>query len=184
MIKGYLLSLGLILIWVMTQITVFQIRRPTRKFLCFTLLYFLTLPAYVVLYFATPPDLGFLPPALAQTPVLTGFFNGLLVHLLLYCTYGEFFFYVDRPLTLQMLVEFLKQPDGTLTALELSKRYSMERMIRERLASMVHNRYLVKEGDRFRLTPKGECFGRIFTLIRAILGTEYYLKLKEKAGYD
>ena len=177
MVKAYLLSSALILAWIASQIAVFQILRPARKFLAFTLLYLPTLPLFGILYCLTPHNLGFLPAAFSQTPFWPGMINGLLLHLLLYCTYGECFFYIDRPLTLQMLVEFLKTPGGTLTALELSKRYSMERMIRERLDSMLLNGYLRKDGDRFFLLPKGRMFAKIFAFIRAILGVDYYLKL-------
>ena len=172
MLRAYFVSFALIGIWIVAQIVVFQILRPARKFFWFTLLYLPTLAFFAILYWI-------LPPSFSEPPTYSGFINGIFLYLLLYCTYGEFFFYIDRPLTLQMLIEFLKTPSGTLSAQELGQRYSMERMIHERLKSMVLNGYLRKAGDRFFLLPKGKGLAKIFTFIRTVLGVDYYLNAKE-----
>lgn len=175
MLKGYLLSTGLIIFWILAQITVYHIFQPKKKFWTMTLLFIGTLPFYAFFYFFTPSDVFFLPSSLSQTPVLLGFLNGFILHVLLYGTFVECFYYVDRPLTLRMLVEVLQAPGRTLTLSELQTRYSFREMIRSRLEVMVHNRYLSEQRQIYSLTTKGRIFANGFLLIRRILGIPYYL---------
>lgn len=175
MLKGYLLSACLVIFWIITQITVFHIVQPKKKFWTLTLLFMGTFPFYALFYFWIPPNFFFLPPSLSQTPLWVGFANGLILHILLYGTYVECFYYVDRPLTLRMLVEVLQAPGHTLTLHELQTRYSFREMIRSRLEAMVHNGYLLAEAQGYRLTSKGRVFAQGFLFIRKLLGIPYYL---------
>ena len=175
MLKGYCLSLLLIMAWVIAQIALFHLLRPQKKFPLFTALFILTLPAYIALYFLTPADLNFLPPSLAKTNFALGLANGLFIHGLLYCTYAEMFYYIDRPVTLRLLIEFLKAPEGRIELKDIQDGYSLHRMIGTRLQTMVMNGYLREGAGRYGLTPKGRFFARAFSFIRKILGVRYYL---------
>ena len=138
--------------------------RPQKKFQIYTLLFLVKIPVYVILYVMTLDSSG------------VGFFNGLLWHFLFYATFVECLNYVDRPVTLRMLIEFLKAPGGFLTVDTLQSRYGIPDMIRKRLDDMLTNGYLIRDGERYRLTPRGRNAARIFRLIRALLGVRYYLE--------
>ena len=165
MLKGICLSFFLILGWVLAQILIFQLFRPQKKFQVYTVLFLTTLPIYAALYWRMPPSAGFL-----------GFFNGLFWHFLFYATYVECLNYVDRPVTLRMLIEFLKAPEGILTLKTLQSHYGLPDMIRKRLEDMRINGYLKQEGDRYFLTPRGRRVAGVFRFIRSLLSVRYYLE--------
>ena len=176
MLKGYILAIALTLIWIVLQIIVFHAFKPQKRFAVMTLLFIVTIPFYFIFDMATPENLYFLPASLSATPDFLGLANGFILYVLLYGTYVECFYYIDRPLTLRMLIEFLDAPGGTLTLAELQKRYSFREMIQTRLESMVANGYLVHGTRTFQLTSKGKAFATGFSAIRGILGVPYYLQ--------
>ena len=174
MAKGVLLSLALIALWAVVQIAVIHATRPVRLFFAITALFGATIPVYVAVYLLTPPDLYVLSAAVAGTPATLGLANGLLVHVLLYCTWMEAFYYVDRPVTLRILVEFVKAPGGYLTLSDMRRVYGLEQMIVWRLESMRTNGYVVERDGRFTLTRKGRVFAIGISMVRRFLGVPYY----------
>jgi|GEM_PF-1285451 len=172
MVKGELISLFLIVLWVLTQLVVFHLTATRQLFRTLTLLFFVSLPAYVACYLWTSPTLGFLPQALAQSSSLLGLLNGLLFHCLVYVNYVSCFYYIDRPLTLRILIAFLKVPDGKLTLSEIRSIYGLKYMIERRLQAMKDGSLVVERKGRYFLTPKGERLGKLFDFGRKILKIE------------
>lgn len=174
MAKGLLLSIIVVLTSVVAQAVVVHMLRPVKVFNTMALLFLLTVPVFLVLYDITPRDLYVLPESLARTPAALGCLNGLLVHILLYCTWVEAFYYIDRPVTLRILVEFAKSPGGYLTLSEIRGVYGLEQMITSRLESMRINGYLEEQYDRYILTRKGKALARAIQLVRQALRVPYY----------
>lgn len=162
MVKGWVVSLGLIAAWVCAQLVVFHVTHPRQLFRTLTLLFVLSLPVYIACYLLTPPTLGFLPRELAQSPLLLGLLNGLILHHLLYVTYVAFFYYIDRPLTLRILIALLKDPQRKWTLSELQTVYQLTHMIQRRLEAMEAGRLVVEREGRYFLTPKGRRIGKFF----------------------
>lgn len=174
MAKGLLLSLFLAVLWVLAQLVVVHTLRPVRMFSAMTWLFAPTVPGFVLLYALTPPGVFVLPESLARESMALGLVNGLIVHLLLYCTWVEAFFCVERPVTLRILVEFVKAPRGYLAPREIQKVYSLERMITQRLESLRLNGYVEERGGRYVLTRKGRAMARGIRAIRRSLAVPYY----------
>jgi hypothetical protein len=174
MAKGVVLSVALVVVWTVAQIVAVHVLRPTRMFVVLTALFAATVPIYVVLYAITPANLGVLPAAWAATPPALGLADGLLVHGLLYCTWMQGFYYVDRPVTLRLLVEFVKAPGGSLTLAQMRAVYGLPQMIERRLISLRDNGYVEERDGRFVLTPKGRLFARGIAGLRRALGARYY----------
>ena len=177
MMKSYVLTLTLTLIWLVAQIVLFQRARPAKKFMIFTGLFLFLPMCYFISYLATPADLYFLPHAYCRASNALGLTNGLILLLLIYFTYSEVFFYIDRPLTLTILIEFLRKPEAFLTLDELKSRFQLESIIHARLENMELNGYLARTGQQFYLTQKGILFAKLFRLIRQIFGVRHYLEV-------
>lgn len=169
MVKGGLISLCLIFLWVFIQILVFRLSATRQLFRTLTLLFIPTLPAYAACYLLTSPTLGFLPQGLAQGSSMLGFLNGLMLHLLFYFTYAACFYYVDRPLTLRILIAFLRAPDKTRTLSEIKAIYGLRYMVLRRLEAMKDGGFVIEREERYFLTPKGEGLGRLFRFGRELL---------------
>lgn len=178
MVKGISLSLLLAAAWVAAQVVLVRVRPPASHFRAATFLFAPTLPLLVAAYLATPPDLRILPPALARTPGLLGLANALLFHLLIYCTWMEFYYYVERPLTLRILVEVDRA--GAADVERLRAAYRPDEMIRRRLESMRENGHVRLDGGRYVLTPRGRRLARSIARLRALVGLPYYVPTRRR----
>ncbi len=179
MAKGILLSVTLIVIWSAAYIIVVHARRPAGKLTVLTGLFAVTIPLYLLLHAVTPPDLGVLPAAYAATPSRLGLVNGLVIHLLLYCTWMQGFYYVDRSVTLRLLVELVKAPGGRLALADVRAIYGLAQMIDRRMKSLVESGYVEETDGRFVLTPKGRVLDTGVRLLRRVLGARYYFAVDD-----
>lgn len=168
MLKGWILSGTLAVLWVVLQIAIFQIRNPVRKFRSMTLLFIPTVPLFIISYCATPNDLWFLPSSVSSTPFTLGLLNGIFVHSLMYGTHVIIFFAFSRSITLRILTEFRSARNYSMTLHDLQNLYSVERMIDGRLNAMVANKYLSVRNNRYTLSPSGRFFAGIFCWSRGI----------------
>src|SRR5689334_15476497 len=104
MLKGFLLSGGLIVMWALTLGTILHIYAPRRVFGAMLLTYLPTIPAYILLYVWSPADLGVLPKALVGVDWRIGLMNGFVIHILLFLTAGLFYSHADRSITIHLLI--------------------------------------------------------------------------------
>lgn len=88
--------------------------------------------------------------------------NGLLLHLLLFCTFMEWYYCVDRPVTLRILVEAWKRKGEPLERANLYRSYGLDYMIGRRLEALASSGYLEARGERYYLTRKGKLFAAVF----------------------
>ncbi len=189
MVKGILLSSLFLLGWTFIQILVFHLASVRQLFRTLTLLYFVSLPLYVVCYLRTSPTLGFLPQSFSETPLGLGLSNGIFLYLLFYVTYVAFFYYVDRPLTLRMLIAFFKAPDESLSLSEIKTIYGLKYMIERRLQGMKDGGLVVEKQGKYFLTPKGKRLGSLFDFGRRLLKSHRggrdgsFVKSGEKCGH-
>lgn len=163
------MAIAFTVLWILSQILVFHLTSTRQLFKTLTLLFIFSFPAYGAVYLWTSPTLGFLPDALTQTPAALGLLNGLGLYLLLYVTYVACFYYVDRPLTLRILIAFLKAPEGKLTLSEVKTVYGLRYMILRRLEAMQDGGLVVEKNGKYFLTLKGKCLGKLFHLGRSLL---------------
>ena len=114
MLKGLILAGLLIVIWVLVQGTVFQLRAPQKAFASMVAWFAPMVPAFVLLYVLTPADLGFLPERFARAAPALGLLNGLAMLVLLFLTgvlFGVEVLMQDRLDTMAMN-GFLVRRDG------------------------------------------------------------------------
>ena len=78
-----------------------------------------------------------------------------LLHLLLFFFFVECFYHIERSVTLRLLVELLEHPKGAATTEEIMREYSVDDMIRRRLADLLRNGWVRESDGRFQLTDKG-----------------------------
>lgn len=98
--------------------------------------------------------------------------NGALLHLLFFCTFMEFYYCVDRPITLRILVETKKEPEQKLNPEKLYQSYPLEYMIQRRLEALTACGYLLEREGYYHLTPKGRFFAKIFEYGSRLFGVD------------
>jgi len=168
MLKGLLLSWMLITVWVVVQSVVLHVAAPRKTFNSMLTWFAPTLPLYLLLYYITPADLGFLLSEYVGVDWRIGLGNGLVVYLLLFLTVGLFYSHADRSITIRLLIELARAPEQRLTLSEMRAMCGVA-VLQDRLGIMVRNGFLAARGDRFVLTPKGWIAGTVGLVARRIL---------------
>ena len=159
----------LITAWLVVQAAVFHLVAPRKAFASMLASFAPTVPLYLLLYFMTAADLGFLPPAFVGTDWRLGLANGLAIQVLLFLTAGLFYSHADRSITVRLLIELARAPHQRLTLEEMQATCGVEVLMQERLDIMLANGFLFARGDRFVLTPKGWIGGSVGRVARKIL---------------
>lgn len=159
--RGMILAFLTVGGWVFLQPLVLRLVPPRRHFRAILFLYAASFTAYLLLYWNFAESfriLDLLP-------------NGALLHLLLFCTTMQCYYYVDRPITLRILVELSKRPGERLFLKELQSLYSVPFMVAKRLEILSDSAYITRRDEKWFLTRKGIFFARIFRLGGRVLGT-------------
>jgi len=126
-------------------------------------------PLFVLLLLYAPAELGFLPEEWVLTSMSLTLVNGIIFHVLVFLTCVLMFFHIDRSITLRILTEFSKSPDGTLNLDGLKQIYSVEIMIKGRLEVMNENGYSRIVDGRYKLAPRGRLAVHLFRISRKML---------------
>jgi hypothetical protein len=169
MLKGIILAGLLIAAWALVQGMVFQLRAPQKAFASMVAWYAPYLPAYVLLYRLTPPDLGFLSERFACAGHALGFLNGLALLVLLFLTGVLFYYHADRSITVRLLIELARAPQQRLSLDQLQTVCGVDVLMQDRLESMALNGFLVLRDGRYHLAPKGRLAGLGGTMARRVL---------------
>lgn len=169
MLKGLILSGGLISAWILVQGAVFHVSAPRKAFGSMVKWFAPTVPLLVVLYGITPADLGVLPRHFVGVDWRLGLANGLLMHLLLFLTAGLFYSHADRSITVRLLIELARAPQGRMTLPEMQAACGVEVLIQDRLDIMERNGFVVVRHGRFVPTAKGWIAGWVGVAARGLL---------------
>ena len=121
----------------------------------------------MLVYLLTPPDFFFLPQRCSLASYWLGLSSGFFAHVIFFFTYVEFFYYVERAVTLRILVELSKKTISTLE--DIQKTYNVEKMLTERLEVMRENGFVYLKNGLWHPTSKGSLFAKAFILSRHIL---------------
>jgi hypothetical protein len=129
------------------------------------------LPLLLVAHLVTPPDLGFLPAALAMPIVWidiafalflysVGFFGGIL----------QLYNLADRGFSLRILIDILEAPSQEMRLDDVMQGYSAGRgiawMYAKRLEDLQSAGLAKVEGESLVLTPKGQRVAKLFTWLQ------------------
>jgi hypothetical protein len=174
MTPGLLAAFLSFFLFLIGHVVLFQVFTVTKRFQAMAATWVALLAAYGVLYAAF---LRCLPAAfvsaepVASLPGLMGILNGVVVYLLLFLIYCCFYF-TDHSLSVAYMIELEHCPGKTMTRTELIKRFPHDAMLRQRLADLVANSYVIQEGEYYRLAPKGKLFAGILGAIKRLLKLE------------
>lgn len=169
MLKGLVLAGLLVATWAVVQGTVFQLRAPRKAFASMVAWFAPMLPAYVLLYLLTPPDLGFFSERFALAATTLGLLNGLIVLVLLFLTGVLFYYHADRSITVRLLIELARAPQQRLSLDQLQAVCGVEVLMQDRLETMAINGFLVQRDGRYHLAPKGRLGGLGGSIARRVL---------------
>jgi hypothetical protein len=150
-IAGWLVSLG----WIAWHLVRMHLRPAANRFKSMFLGYLLSLPfpALTCLLLSAWPEL---PGWARETgPLALALLHAYLWHLLLFFAYAEFFYMVERSVTLRFLTEILRRPLGQAQLDQIQADYNAEQMIQRRLRILEENNFSELRDGKWCLKPKG-----------------------------
>jgi len=109
---------------------------------------------------ATLASHGLLPAILAAA-------LAVLISACLFVVYVPVVYTVLTSLSVQTML-MLRRRGGAMSERELYGRFAGRAILQERLATLAASGYLVPEGTRFRLTPRGRSVARVFAFVKAL----------------
>jgi hypothetical protein len=137
--------------WILVQNLIMHVRPAEHRFGAMLLGYLFSLPFVFLAYRWMP---GFTDTVTMESPTM-GLIHAYFFHLLLFLFYAECFYHVERSVTFRLLVELLQSGPSGLPLQAIQSRYSVDEMVEQRLEVLRNNGFLKREGDIWRLRPKG-----------------------------
>lgn len=180
MIKACVLGFSVFVLFLAVHVIVFRSVSLKERFRAMTWIFYALIPLYALLYLLFPadyalvaasgPEAMFMGAETAYTVTLAMYFlAGLMLYVFLFLGYCQFYFIVDRSISVRVMMELESSPDGKLGFDEIMKVYSFRGILERRLEHMLDGGYIVFEGGRYRNTVKGRAEARLFAFLKGLL---------------
>lgn len=177
MIKGILLGFLCFILFLILHIVIFRYFKIRRHFAALRTIFFSLIPVYALLFFALPEEflsIMTLRPEIA-TPLNTflsvafNFSLGLVLYIFLWFGYCQFYFIVDRSISVRFMIEIENSLNKALNFEELKKIYSPDYVYLHRLDQMVKTKYLLFEDGKYINTRKARILAIVFRFLKKLL---------------
>ena len=174
MVAGLLAAFICFGVFLITQIALVHLMDVTNRLKAMALTWLVSVALYVALYH---PLYNALPPALLPEEGVSDFVPradfviGLVVYLLMFLTYGCFY-YTDHSLCLAYMVEISNRPQKRMTLVEIKQHFPYDAMLARRLDDLIASQYVVREGEYYRLDTEGRCLTAVTGNLKRFLNLE------------
>lgn len=160
MIHGIIIAAVVSVVWIFLQNLLMHARPAKNRFRSMLSGYLLSLPVVFIAYRWLPPFSACIAESMTTESPVMGVFHAYFFHLLVFFCYAECFYHVERSVTLRLLVELLQHGNEGVQLQAIQARYSVGDMIRQRLEVLRDRGFLERQGDGWRLRPKGLLLAR------------------------
>lgn len=177
MLKGCVLGFVCFLMFLFLHAVIFHNRRIKYRFSTLLRIFFSLLPVYILLYIfipteamiVMPADPGITPGVVLGISKTFNFLLGIAVYILLFFGYCQFYFIIDRSVSVRIMIEIEKAKDKQLTLEAIKRIYSPDYIFLRRLQQMVDSRYLVKDSEGYKNSRKGIMTAKLFEFLKKYL---------------
>lgn len=170
MIEAILLSGVFFFIALAIHALWFHWRPPHNRWRAFTRLCLIFLGIYTVVFWLIPfPNWFNILNLESRWARIFSWANGALIYAFLYFSYAQFYFLIDRSVSARIMIEIEESPQKRLRVEEIHERYNPKEMQTRRLRDMLYGGYVIKEGEYYKNTKKGELHARIFRFCKTYL---------------
>ena len=179
MIKASLIGFLCFALFLCVHIIVFHTLELKERFRAIKAIFFSLIPVYAALYFILPSgyvvvETGgaaafFSAAPLGTIVAVTGYINfvaGFMLYLFLFLGYCQFYFIVDRSISVRVMIEIEKSPGKMLSAGEIRKVYPFSGILDRRLEHMVCGNYIEDRNGRYSNTGKGRAQALVFGFLK------------------
>lgn len=170
MIEAIVLSGAAFILFFVAHALLLHWRKPDNGWRTVTRFFWFFFGAYTLAFWIIPlPNwLGILnlESALAR---LFAWANGAALYILVFLGYAQFYFLIDRSVSARIMIEIEQSPEKRLRIEGIHQRYDPKSMQTRRLNDMLYGGYVIKEGEYYKNTKKGDLHARIFCFCKKYL---------------
>lgn len=180
MIKATILGFLCFILFLAVHIIVFRSIDLKERFRALTIIFIAIVPFYVFIYLLIPASYGVVVMTQPVTPMLSletinilsgilNFMSGLMFYVFLFLGYCQFYFIVDRSISVRVMIEIEKSKDKKLSFDDIMQVYSFNGILTRRLEHMVEGDYVIKKNDSYINTDKGRYQAKLFNFLKEFL---------------
>ncbi len=180
MLKGFVIGFFCFILFLVLHILIFHNWKIKKRFAALVSIFCSILPVYALLYFLIPMDAIVIMPA---DPTLTpgvvigiskifNFLTGVLIYLLLFFGYCQFYFIIDRSISVRVMIELIKSKDKKLTLEQIKKIYSPDYIFIRRLQHMIDTKYIIEDSGFYKNLLKGRIIAKLFQFLKSYLNLD------------
>ncbi len=161
MLKGIVIAFFCFILFLLIHAVIFHNWKVKKRFQAIIIIFYSLFLVYTLIYFLTPSFLTY-----ADSSVIAGFVNGVVIYVFLFFGYCQFYFIIDRSISVRVMIELENSPEKQLTAEEIKKVYSLDSLLTRRLGQMVGTNYIVESSGFYKNTRKGRYEARFFKFLK------------------
>ncbi len=182
MIKASILGFLCFMLFLCVHAAVFHAFELRERFRAIKIIFFSLIPVYAALYLILPAGYVVVetggPAAFFSTAPLGTivaatmaiyFLSGFMLYLFLFLGYCQFYFIVDRSISVRVMIEIENSPERSLSAGEIQRVYPFKGILDRRLEHMVYGNYIRELDGRYLNTRKGRVQARVFGFLKDFL---------------
>lgn len=180
MLKAYVIGLFCFIVFLILHVIIFRKFELEERFKALVNIFYSLIPLYALLYILIPYDLVSVVPAEPVKPhlplwlieLLSGVFNflaGLMFYVFLFLGYCQFYFIVDRSISVRVMIELENSPEKKLSFDEIKKIYDFNEILSRRLGHMADSKYIVQNSGYYTNTKKGRLEAKTFKFLKDFL---------------
>ncbi|MEK6532095.1 MAG: hypothetical protein AABZ23_06365 [Deltaproteobacteria bacterium] len=167
-------------LFIVVHVMVFRSFELKERFRAITVIFIAVIPLYVLLYSLIAPDYMVVsvgtggPGIIAPSTALSAsrhlaFLIGLALYVFLFLGYCQFYFIVDRSISVRVMIEILESDKKRLTQKEIKDAYSLDGLLDRRLGHMIEGDYIKGDSAEYSNTWKGAFEARFFKAVKRLL---------------
>ena len=169
MLRGIVLAFCCFILFLIIHFGIFHTCKVKNRFRTLTIIFYSLFPVYLLLYLLIPEDV-FLPVnQLSTLDTVVALINGMLIYMFLWFGYCQFYFVVDRAISVRIMIEVENAPGKKLTADQIRQVYDLDDMLSRRLQQVLEQKYVTVNSGSYSNTQKGRFEGLVFQFLKKYL---------------
>jgi hypothetical protein len=168
-ILAVLLSFSL---FVLTHWTICRYLRWRPLSLVLNVTWLCFLPVYALIFFLLSHKVPTLAVDLKSVEGVAVFLNGLILNVFFLVGYTVFFFLIERGLSLRVMIEIHRSPQGKMTIEEIKRVYTYDYILEKRLDQMLKMGYAVRKDEYICSTERAARLIAANRLVRKVFRIE------------
>lgn len=177
MVNGFFLGILFIILFLLAHSIILSQRKtkiefasPFRKYFSYVQLFLMVslalLPLYILSFLLIPDNFFSRLIRLSGYLENVDFLNGVIVYFILSFFYLNFYYIVDRSVSVKMMIKIEDSPGRKVTFAKIKEIYDIDNKYLDELNGMIQGGFIVEESGYYRNTLKGSCYAQIVKLLK------------------